>query len=141
MTKYLRTSSLSSARPYTVDDLCTLLGVGRPQVASWIVGGLPLVHKDKPRLVRGRDLKDFLAIARVSKKPKLPPGVFRCMYCKALTRPLYGMLDFTALASNSGRLSGLCEVCERPISSFCAARDLGQLQKAFDVTVNVKSRD
>lgn len=141
MAKYVRTSSLSSARPYIVDELCTLLGVSRPQVERWIVAGLPLVHSGKPRLVRGRDLKDFLSPPRVSKKLKQPLGVFRCLHCKVPRGPLYGMLDFTQCASNSGRLSGLCERCEHPISAFCAARDLSQLQKAFDVTVNAKSRN
>jgi hypothetical protein len=141
MAKSFRTSSLSSARPYVVDELCSLLGVGRPQVASWIAAGLPLVHSGKPRLVRGRDLKDFLVTARAGKKPKLPLGVFRCMHCKVPRRPLYSMIDFTPNASKSGRLSGLCDVCEHPISAFCAAQDLGQLQKTFDVTVNAGSRN
>jgi excisionase family DNA binding protein len=141
MAKYVRTSSLSSARPYAVNEICTLLGVARPQVERWLADGLPVVHSGKPRLVRGRDLKDFLASAQSSKKPKLPFGAFQCMHCKAPRQPLYGMLDFTPYASNSGRLSGLCEVCEHPISAFCASRDLGRLQKAFDVTVTARSRN
>lgn len=141
MAKSIRTSPLSSARPYAVDELCTLLGVARTKVASWIAAGLPLVRPGKPRLVRGRDRKDFLVTVRADKQPKLALGVLRCMHCKAPRRPLYSMLDFTPYASNSARLFGLCEVCEHPISAFCAARDLGQLQKAFEVTVNAKSRN
>lgn len=141
MAKPLRTSLLSSARPYAVDELCALLGVSRPRVASWIAAGLPLVHSGKPRLIRGRDLKDFLSTARAEKKSKMPPGVFRCMHCKVPRRPLYSMVDFTPCASNSGRLSGLCEVCEHPISAFCAARDLGLLKKTFEITVCAESRD
>lgn len=98
-------------RTYTVEEIARLYGMHRNSVRNWMKSGLTPIDDARPLLVRGADLRAFLARRRQSGKRPCPPGMLYCFRCRAPRHPALGMLDFMDRRSGAGNAAGLCEAC------------------------------
>jgi len=103
-------------RSYTVEEAAETVGVTPQTVRSWIRRGLPALTAQRPFLILGWALKDFLTSAEASRKRPLGLGEFFCLRCKTSTTAAMGLADYAPLSTAHGRLEAFCAACEGPCS-------------------------
>jgi DNA-binding XRE family transcriptional regulator len=108
---------------YTYQQAADVLGVSVQTVRLWRRSGLPVLDSQKPHLILGFALKDFLNKRFTKSKRRLARDQFLCMACNAPTRAYGGLADYTPYTANRGRLEALCEVCGGLCGKF-ASRSL-----------------
>lgn len=99
-------------RTYTVEETARLYGVHRRTVRNWIAEGLLVLRAQKPHLIPGRDLKDFLKSRRQSARRPCRPGELFCLRCRQPRPPDGDMLDYLPITPTLGNFRGICPACE-----------------------------
>jgi len=99
-------------RNYTVEEIASLYGVHKNTVRQWIKDGLPVINDQKPMLILGRDLRDFLMKKRMKNKCPLKPGQMYCLKCRRGMTPAGEIADYEAITETGGNLIGICPKCD-----------------------------
>lgn len=99
-------------RSYSVDEVSTLLGVHRNTVRHWIRLGLPTIDDQRPVLIRGPALSEFLRARRNANKRSCKPGEIYCVRCRVPQRPAGAMADYRPRTESHGDLVGICPTCD-----------------------------
>lgn len=82
-----------SARSYTIPEVAGVLGVSVGTVRSWVRSGLPAMVAQRPFLILGCELRDFLNARRAKFKASLQADELFCFSCKTARKPLGLMVD------------------------------------------------
>lgn len=117
---------------YTVDQVARLLNFSKGTVRRWLKTGLSAVDSQRPTLIRGQNLHDFLA-ARAKPKHPCPPGHCYCVKCKAAREPGGGMAEFVVLSPTSGNLRAICPTCGTWMHRRTSATQLLQIRAKIEV--------
>ncbi len=120
-------------RSYSVDEISRLLNRHKNTVREWIKRGLPTIDNQKPMLVLGSDLKDWLAQRQKSAKQPCGPGELYCLRCRVPKRPALDMVDYIPKNDQSGCLKAFCETCERPINRNARLSDLPLIMPGIEI--------
>ncbi len=134
MTGKLNPNRAKIHRNYTVDEVSVLFGVHKNTVRTWIKKGLPVLDDQKPMLILGRDLKAYLQDLRQQKKRKCQPDEMYCMRCKSPRKPFENMVDYVPISASTGRLVGLCSVCDSTINKITRLDAITLNPGNFDVS-------
>ena len=120
MAKRVSPRKIKIHNQYTYETAAYALGVSVQTVRLWKQSGLPVLDSQKPHLILGFALKDFLG--RRSNRPerRLARDQFLCMACNAPRRAYGGMADYLPYTPTRGRLEALCEVCQRSCGKFAS---------------------
>ena len=97
-------------RSYTVDEACTALKVCKGSVRRWIKDGLPALTDQRPLLILGDDLIDYL---KQTKRPAQKCAAHQCFCfkCRAPRNPAFHVLEYHPFNATNGQLRALCEQC------------------------------
>src|SRR5829696_6419557 len=98
---------------YTIDEAARVLGAHKHTVRSWVEAGLPVVCRQRPILISGGALRDFMSARRARSKRSCGPGQLYCLSCRSPKTPAGLMADYTPLTAKTGNLTGLCPDCDR----------------------------
>lgn len=119
-------------RSYTVEEAASRCGVHRNTVRQWLKRGLPTVDDQRPQLILGRRLVEFLRNERRRNRRACGPGEMFCMRCRVPRRSAGNVADYDPLAATFGNLIGLCSECEsvmcRRVSTSRFADACGDLE-------------
>jgi hypothetical protein len=127
MAKRISARRIKIHNQYTYEQVADLLGVSVQTVRLWRLSGLIVLDSQKPHLILGFALKDFL-IARSNKaERRYAQDEFLCMRCDAPRRAYGGMADYLPYTATRGRLVALCEVCEGRCGKFASPRLCAEL--------------
>lgn len=120
MAKRVSARKVKIHNQYTYEQAADALGVSVQTVRMWRLSGLVVLDSQKPHLILGFALRDF--IDKRSKKPerRLASDQFLCMACNAPTRAGGGVADYTPYNDARGRLEALCEACLGPVGKFAS---------------------
>lgn len=99
-------------RNYTVDEVASLLGTHKNTIRNWIKQGLPTIDRQRPALVHGQDLFQYLAKRRERSKQTCPPNHVFCVKCRSPKLPAGNMADYLPLTPTTGNLRGICPDCD-----------------------------
>jgi hypothetical protein len=121
-------------RCYTVEGIARLLGTCRATVRRWLKSGLKSIDNQRPTMVRGADLLEYLS-ARTKAKSRCPPGHCYCVKCRAVRSPDGGMAELNVLTTTTGNLRGLCPVCGTMMHRRMALTQLEQVGANLEVTI------
>jgi excisionase family DNA binding protein len=122
-------------RSYTVDEAARALGVCKPTVRRWIKGGgLAVLTDQKPMLILGADLVDFLKASRAPHQ-KCQSYECYCVKCRKPQRPACDMIEYIPLTPTSGNLRGLCPECETFMHKRINIAALTTLGVILEVTI------
>lgn len=99
-------------RNYSVLDAAHLCRVHRNTVRQWIKQGLLVCDHQKPVIVLGSDLREFLKAKRSRNKRPCGPGRIYCVRCRSPKVPAGHMADYIPSTSTIGALVGICPDCE-----------------------------
>jgi len=118
---------------YTVDEIASRLGVHPQTIRGWIKRGLRCLRSERPFLILGCDLRAFLEQANEAKEPLGPNQLF-CLKCRTAQEPWGQLADYIPQSPTSGRLTGLCPVCERECQRFVGVAQVRSVAPDLDVT-------
>lgn len=140
MAKRLDHRAVRSARSYTVHEVADVLGVYVGTVRGWVRSGLPAMVAQRPFLILGCELREFLNARRSQSKASLQFDQLYCFTCKAARKPLGLMVDVHQQSVKTARLEGLCEVCGGICNRMISHAQFAHILSIFDVASKDGSR-
>lgn len=126
-------------RSYTVAEIADLFSVHRNTVRQWIKDGLPVLDEQRPLLVLGRELGDYLQARRDRNKRKCAPGQIYCVKCREPRAPDGGIAEYRPSGGGQGSLIGICPECETVIYRRTSDAKLEQVSAELEVTISQAS--
>ncbi len=135
MAKRPNPRAIKAARTYTVEEAAIALGVSIGTVRTWVKSGLPLMKSQRPFLILGEALRDFLESRAKAKKAPLKPDQLYCLSCKAARKPMGGMVDCIPQSPKTARLFGLCEVCGGTCNRMISNAKIDHFSQIFEVAI------
>lgn len=126
-------------RNYSVEEVARLLGVHKNTVRDWIrLRGLATVKdQQRPQLVLGHELAEFLTKRRQANKRPCAPGQIYCVRCRVPQLPAGAMADYVPITTKSGNLVGICPVCETLMHRRVSLARLGDVRGVLEVSLPV----
>ena len=122
-------------RNYTIEDIADLFQLHKNTVRLWVKQGLPVIDTNRPMLILGSDLREYLQSKRKAKKTPCKLNELYCVSCKAPKKPALDMVDFKAVNEQTGRLIGLCPTCDSVMNKFVSQGKLPAIQAKLEVTI------
>ena len=120
MAKRVSARKIKIHSQYTYDQAAHVLGVSVQTVRLWRLAGLHVLDSQKPHLILGFALKDFLNKRSNKPERRLARDQFLCMTCNAPRCAYGGIADYTAYTATRGRLEALCEACQGLCGKFAS---------------------
>jgi len=99
-------------RNYTVEEVANLYGIHKNSVRKWVEDGLPVCDDQRPMLILGNDLREFLMQKRTRNKCPLKHGQMYCLKCRRGMTPAGEIADYEAITETGGNLIGICPKCD-----------------------------
>ena len=118
---------------YTTEEAARTLGVSKGTVRRWLKDGLPHISDQRPFLILGPDLRDFM-INRGKQKRCCELHQCFCFRCKEPRAAASGMIDYIPRTALSGQISAICDDCGTIMHKAFSARKLHLLQRVADVS-------
>jgi DNA-binding XRE family transcriptional regulator len=119
---------------YTYEQAADLLDVSVQTVRLWRRSGLQVLDSQKPHLILGFALKDFLNKRANKPERRLARDQFLCMTCNEAKRASGGMADYQPYTDMRGRLEVLCETCLGPCGKFASPALCAELAPVLTIT-------
>ncbi len=111
MAKRVKASRIKKNLTYSIIEAAEELGLSTATIRNWIKQGLHIQKDQRPYLIYGCDLRDFVSQKNTSRKFTLAAGELNCFTCKAGRMPLGNAVIYTPQTAKTGRLSGICSAC------------------------------
>lgn len=102
-------------RSYSVNDVARLFRIHKNTVRHWLRQGLKPIDDQRPTLIRGNELRRFLAERRARLKQTCGPGRIYCLPCRAPKVPAAQIADCIQTSETGAMLQGICPDCNRMI--------------------------
>lgn len=125
---------IKTHRNYDVTEAARALGVAKGTVRRWLQDGLPCLSDQRPVLILGADLKDYLGKRKPPKQTCSIEECF-CFSCKVPRRPAFNEVEYRPQKSGGGNVRALCEVCSAIMHKRVSADGLQVLKAILTVTV------
>jgi len=125
---------------YSLQEIAELFDVHVNAVRRWIQDGLPRIDNQKPYLVHGSELADFLDARQTRRKRKCAPDEFYCCRCRAPRRPRHGVVDLTIENAKQVRLSAKCGTCGATMNRIGSVAKLASYRSLFNVQTTEQRR-
>ena len=126
---------------YSIEEAAQVLELTPQTIRSWERDGLRIMKSNRPHLISGLDLKNYLVDRQQSRKQPLLDKQLFCLSCKEPTEPYGLMADYIAQTNNSGRLEGLCSMCDSAAQRFVRHAGLRKFQHIMDIQIRDASED
>jgi hypothetical protein len=126
--------SIKRHRSYTVDEAARALKVAKATMRRWIKDGLSVLTDQKPCLILGPDLIDFLDHKASAKKSCRLHECY-CFSCREPKVPAFNAVEFFPITITSGNLRALCETCLTVMHKRVSVAKLETLSAVVDVTI------
>lgn len=111
MTKRAKASRIKKNLTYSITEAAEELDMSTATIRNWVKQGLPIQKDQRPYLIYGSDLRNFIVQKNKARKFTLQDGELNCFTCKASRKPQDGAVIYTPQTVKAGRLSGVCGVC------------------------------
>jgi len=106
--------TICSHRSYTIEELSKTLGKCEKTFSRWIDEGLKTIPGcEKPFLINGREVKEFMKNRKLKRKIPLNRSQFLCLTCKAARFAKRGSIRVV-----DGKKTALCRVCNGKMSKI-----------------------
>lgn len=140
MARRVSARRIKAHRQYTYEEAARELGVCAQTVRTWRKSGLVVITNEKPHLIVGACLKEFVANRTAKTGPALGLHEFKCLRCQAPRGAWAGLADYIPHTPVRGRLEALCEVCEGKCSKFVGKAQLPALEGVMTIASRNESQ-
>ena len=122
---------------YYVQEVADLFGIQKNAVLNWVKQGLKTIDKNRPMMIHGSDLTEFLDNRQKSRKRACKPDEFYCCKCRQPKKAWERLVDLMALKKEGWLVKAICAECSTNMRRIFPARKLPELQTLFTIqTVN-----
>jgi hypothetical protein len=121
-------------RCYTVEEVARLLGVHKNTVRRWVKDGLATIDYNRPMLILGHVLVEFLHIRRTKNKQTCKPGELYCVRCRGPKFPAGGWAEYLPANEKFGTLKAICPDCDCIINRRVSLAKIWQVCGNLDIT-------
>jgi len=121
-------------RSYTVEEVALLFHVHKNTVRQWSKQGLPTCDDQRPMLILGSALREFLHARRAKNKRPCQPGEIYCVRCRAPRKPAGDMAEYQPQTETLGNLVAICPACETIINRRVSLTKLPMVRGPLDIT-------
>jgi len=127
--------AIKAARTYTVEEAAIVLGVSVGTIRSWVKSGLPLMRSQRPFLILGDALRNFLKDRAQASRAPLREDQLYCLTCKAGRNPMGLLVDCIPQTPKTARLLGLCNVCGGTCNRMISKSKIDDFSQVFCVAI------
>jgi hypothetical protein len=111
MGKRANSMAIRASLTYEVGEAAVALDKSKATIRNWIKDGLPVMAKQKPYLILGQDLRDYIRANSQKTKTRLEPDELYCFSCRSPQKPLEMVVEVFLNNAQTTRLKGVCNVC------------------------------
>lgn len=122
-------------RSYSVPELASLCDVHRNTIRNWIRDGLPTIDRQRPALIQGQTVKDYLRAKRNKRKRTCPPGTIYCFRCKDPRRPAGQTATLIIDRRGAGNITATCEECGTAMFRRCRVDALTSVMPGIEIQI------
>ncbi len=115
-------------RSYTVEDAADLYGTHKNTVRNWIKNGLPICNDQRPFLILGSYLREFLQKKRAVNKHKCNASELFCFKCRTPRTPELSSVEFKAETTTKGRMIAPCPICQCKMNKFFKLAKINEIK-------------
>jgi len=133
------TRLIRSTVSYSIFEIAALFSIHKATVRSWFKQGLKRIDDQRPYLVRGSDLREFLDRKQKKRKRRCQPDELYCCRCREPRQPRDKAVTCRTINRKTGRLSGLCEVCSSRVNKVVSLKNLSKLKEILTITTTGKA--
>lgn len=134
MFKYYNPRLVKQYRSYTVEQICDLFKEKKlhPQtVRDWVKSnGLQTVAQ-KPIVIYGAVLKDFIEKRNTGHKKQLEFNQFKCLKCQEIIVPQNNTISTNKNKSGSINATAICPACHSKTTRFYRQNEQAKLEETF----------
>jgi len=134
MPKKARLTGIKALRCYRIEEAAEVSHVSPRTIRNWIADGLPVLDGERPMLIRGDDLQDYIRGIRASRKIRTAPDEFYCLACREARKAGGGFADCT-IKDGRAMLTALCAVCENVVHKPVSVARIPDLARLLDLTI------
>lgn len=127
-------------RNYSVNETTVLYEVHKSTVNTWFKKGLKRIDNQRPYIILGSDLKQFIKDLRTINKRPCELGEIYCMKCRKPRVPVKKSTIFEAESTRYGRIKGTCNVCHSAMNRYFRLADLDMLQRYFTESLPLQQK-
>ncbi len=134
MPKRANWRSIKRHRNYTVEEASVALKICRGTVRRWIKNGLPALTDQRPKLILGDDLIEYL---KRTNKPaqKCEAQQCYCFKCRKPRNPAFNMLEYHPFNATNGQLRALCAECSTVMNKGASQAGLARIRPEFSIEI------
>lgn len=140
MSKIPNLRLIKERESYFLKQIAELLGVHGRTILTWKQEGLPVINQEKPYMVMGYDLKEFLRKKYAKRRIKLQSNEFYCTKCREAVRSTDNQVWLETSGKFIGKqgfkdvvIKGICEFCNLRINRFSHSGRIQEIASNFDV--------
>lgn len=118
---------------YTVTEIAELFGCHVNTVRGWIASGLPTIDDNRPYLIHGADLYDFLKVRQISRRRTCASDEMYCFGCRQPRRSKSGSASIVNARRTTITVTGICSTCGTRMNRAASASGNDQVCEAFAI--------
>jgi len=135
MAKRINLRAIRANTAYTFEEAANTLGVSIVTIRGWEKRGLSVMRLQKPFLILGCVLQEFIEKRIRNAKVPLDPDQLYCLPCRKPQIPMGRLVDYVPQTATAGRLVGLCPECERTCNRMISKAKLRDLAGKLDIAI------
>lgn len=116
---------------YSIQDIANLFNLHTNAVRQWLKAGLPRIDKQKPYLVHGSDLYNFLNAKQIGRKHHCEPNQLFCCKCQKPRTATNNHVTIKILNQKQLQIYGRCTECKASMVRVGSVKKLLDYQKTF----------
>lgn len=121
-------------RNYTIDEAARTLGVAKATIRNWIDDGLTVLKDQRPFLILGSDLVNYLE-SKVAKKQTCLPHQCYCFKCRQPKDPAFNEVEYFPSDEAVGNMRALCSDCSTVMNKRISVRQLPAIKQHTRVRI------
>ena len=121
-------------RSYTVEEVAKLFGSHKNTVRNWTKNGLAIIDDNRPMLIFGQDLVEFLQKRRARNKQTCKPGELYCVRCRVPKLAAGNTAEYTTVTSKIGNLIAICPDCDSIMNRRVSLVKIWEVCGNIDIT-------
>lgn len=136
MPRSARINAIKSFHCYTIHEAVDVTGVSARTIGTWIKEGLPVMRDQRPFLIRGDDLRNFIRKRREARKTETALHQFYCLGCRD-TRDAEDGFAECLIDGNRVTLRAFCDMCGNVVNKPIAKSRVPDLKDKLDLLETV----